>query len=51
MVIVPSLGARLGVASGPDACVHGVDRSFSAPCERMADEQLAQDLRVDTSTG
>src|SRR5215210_8227972 len=51
MVVVSSLGVALRVASGPDARVHGVDRSCSAPCERMADEQVAQDPRVDTSTG
>jgi hypothetical protein len=51
MIVVSSLGAALRVASGPDARVHGIDGSRCAPCERMADEQLAQDLRVDTSTG
>ena len=51
MVVVSSLGTALRVASGPDARVHGVDGSCSAPCERMADEQVAQDLGVDTSTG
>ena len=51
MVVVASLGAGFRVASGPHARVHGVDgRRRCAPCERMAGEQFAQELRVDTST-
>jgi hypothetical protein len=51
MVVETTLGAALRVAAIPHANVHGVDGRFSAPHERMADEQLAQELRVDTSTG
>jgi hypothetical protein len=29
--------------------VHGIDGRCSAPSERMAGEQIAQDLRIDTS--
>jgi hypothetical protein len=52
MVVVAAFGAALRVASGPHARVHSVDgRRRCAPRERMADEQLAQELRVDASTG
>jgi hypothetical protein len=49
-MVVAAFEASFGIAPRPHARVHGVDRSCSAPCERMADEQVAQDLRVDTST-
>jgi hypothetical protein len=51
MVVEAALGATLRIASGPDAHVHGVDGRCCAPSERMADQQVAQDLRIDTSMG
>jgi len=38
MVIVSPLGAGLGVATRPDAHVHGVDGWFTSGYERMASE-------------
>ena len=47
MVVVAALGARLGVAAGPHANVHGVDGRAASSSERMAVEQIAQGLGVD----
>src|SRR5215211_147910 len=51
VVVVAALGARLGVAPGPDARVHSEDERFirAARGERMAGEELAQGLGVDPS--
>lgn len=51
MVVEAALGARLGVAPGPHARVHGEDERFvrAALCERMAGEQVPQGFGVDPS--
>ncbi len=49
MVVEAAIRAALRVAAGPHAHVHGVDGRRSALGERMMGEQVAQDLRVDTS--
>jgi hypothetical protein len=48
VVVVPSLGATLRVASGPHTRVHGVDWRFASG-ERMAGEQLSEGFVVDPS--
>ena len=49
MVVVGALGARLGVASGPHANVHGIDGRAASSGDWMAGEELPQGLGVDSS--
>jgi hypothetical protein len=51
MVVVSALGARLRVAPGPHARVHGKDERFvhTTRDERMTAEELAQGFGVDPS--
>jgi hypothetical protein len=51
MIVEAALGARFGVAPGPDARVHGEDERFirAARGERMAGEELPHGFGVDPS--